>query len=130
MKLTEKQKSQGKWQREFSYKRVARTQWLTPNDRKLLTSILDRRHMKHDSKCVTDCEPGWAKIPWSQLKEATGLGQEKLNETIKRLVEKNVVKRVSQEKKAGRDGATRYRIDSLPPYDPAPKTNSEEISGA
>jgi hypothetical protein len=128
MKLTEKQKSQGKWQREFSYKRVARTHWLKPNDRKLLTAILDRRHMKHDSKCVTDCEPGWAKIPWNQLKKATGLGQEKLNETIKRLVEKNVVKRVSKEKGAGRDGATRYRIIKLPAYEPSKENLDETVS--
>lgn len=121
MKLTPKQKSQGKWQRTFNYKKVARTAWLTSNDRKLLNAILNCRHMQHKSQCGTDCETGWAKIPRDQLKKEAGIGQDKLKKTVERLVALEVLKRESEGKHAGRDGATRYRIVSLPPSDPGKK---------
>ena len=119
MKLTPMQKSQGKWQRTLDYKRVARVSWLTMNDRKLLEAILDSRHMKHNSACGADCEPGWAKIPRDQLKKDTAMGQAKLNETVKRLLERKVIRRNSDGEHAGRDGATRYRIIALPLHEPA-----------
>jgi hypothetical protein len=133
VKLTPQQKLQGKWQRALDYKRVARIQWLTMNDRKLLQAILDLRHMKHSSACGTDCEPGWAKIPRDQLKKDTAMGQDKLNETVKRLVDRKVIQRNSDGEHAGRDGATRYRIIALPLYEPATESATgdpaENLSG-
>ena len=129
MKLTEKQKAQGKWQRSFTREKVSRCAWLKNNDKRLLNAILDRRHMKHKPTCKPDCEPGWAKIPMKDLKQATNLGQDKLNETIERLVEREVVKRESDGLHAGRDGATRYRIQNLTSYDPSPASHAEESSG-
>lgn len=125
MKLTEKQKGQGKWQRSFTREKVSRSTWLKNNDKRLLNAILDRRHMKHKPACKADCGPGWAKIPKKDLKKMTNLGQDKLNEAIERLVERKVVKRESEGPHAGRDGATRYRIVSLPAYDPAPASHAE-----
>ena len=56
----------------------------------------------------------------------TNLGQEKLKETIERLVERKIVDRESDGRHAGRDGATRYRIRNLPSYDPGPASHAEE----
>ena len=127
MKLTAKQKAQGKWQRAFTRDKVSRSAWLKNNDKRLLNAILDRRHMRHERTCSEDCEPGWAKIPTKQLKEMTNLGQDKLNETVDRLVNREIVQRESDGLHAGRDGATRYRIVSLPSYDPAPASLAKEI---
>jgi hypothetical protein len=126
MKLTLKQKSQGKWQRSFTRDKVSRCSWLTKNDKKLLNAILDRRHMHHKSACGPDCEPGWAKIPMKDLKKTASMGQAALNETIERLVTRGVVKEESNGVHAGRDGATRYRIINLPPYDPVNTSQEEE----
>jgi hypothetical protein len=125
MKLTPKQKAQGKWQRTFTRDKVSRCSWLTNNDKKFLNAIFDRRHMRHETKCGPDCEPGWAKIPMKDLKKTASLGQAALKETIVRLVTRGVVKRESSGIHAGRDGATRYRIVTLPPYEPA-KSSQEE----
>ena len=127
MKLTETQKAQGKWQRSFTRDKVSRSTWLQNNDKRLLNAILDRRHMRHDQSCGPDCEPGWAKIPTKQLKKMTNLGQDKLNKTVDRLVNRDIVKRESDGLHAGRDGATRYRIVNLPPYDPGPASDGQEI---
>lgn len=126
MKLTEKQKAHGKWQRSFTHDKVSRCAWLTNNDKRLLNAILDRRHKSHTSKCEPDCEPGWARIPMKELKQMTNLGQTKLKETIERLAKRGIVDRKSDGLYAGRDGATRYRIIYLPPYDPGPSSHAEE----
>jgi hypothetical protein len=124
-KLTPQQKEEGKRQRKFTRERVSRSTWLTNNDKRFLNAILDGRHIRHDTVCGPNCEPGWAKIPKKQLKEMTNLGQEKLNETIDRLEKRGVVKVKSDGLHAGRDGATRYRIINLPTYDPAPLLDDE-----
>ena len=126
MKLTAMQKTQGKWQRSFTRDKVARCAWLTKNDKNFLNAIFDRRHMRHKSQCKPGCEPGWAKIPMKDLKKTASLGQAALNETIERLVKKDVVKRESEGLYPGRDGATRYRIISLPAYEPANSSHEEE----
>jgi len=126
MKLTLKQKSQGKWQRSFTRDKVSRSSWLTKNDKKLLNAIFDRRHMKHKQSCGPDCEPGWAKIPMKELKKTASMGLAALKETIERLVTRDVVKEESNGIHAGRDGATRYRIINLPPYDPVNTSQEEE----
>jgi hypothetical protein len=105
---------------------VSRSSWLTKNDKKLLNAIFDRRHMKHKDSCQHDCEPGWAKIPMKELKKTASMGQAALNETIERLVTRGVVKEESNGIHAGRDGATRYRIINLPPYDPVNTSQEEE----
>ena len=125
MKLTQMQKTQGKWQRSFTRDKVSRCSWLTNNDKRFLNAIFDCRHMRHKSKCKPGCEPGWAIIPMKDLKKSACLGEAALKETIGRLVKKDVVKRKSEGLHAGRDGATRYRIISLPPYDPAPASHPE-----
>ena len=116
MPLTQKQKSQGKWQRKFDHKAVDKVPGLTLDDKKVLYAILKLRHMRHTGQCGVDCEPGWAKIPRDQLKKESGMGQDKLKETVEKLVDRGIIERKSDGEHAGRDGATRYRIILLPPY--------------
>jgi hypothetical protein len=130
MTLTSQQKAQGKWQRSFTREKASRCSWLTNNDKRLLNAIFDRRHMRHKKECGTECEPGWAKVPKKELKRMTNLGQEKLDETVGRLLHRGVIERETEGRHAGRDGATRYRIINMPPYDPGPTSPAAETPQA